>query len=133
MVETLVCSNNKKGYRLVQPYKVFRFFPHIDVVDLGGIFCNTGSLPVGIFGWLQHIRPSHLVYCSGDICELASYFPSRFARQFSYDLLYMGNLCKVLAHYYCLIDVARVLRYFIMSSTGVTFRMPAKDPSLLTT
>lgn len=42
------------------------------------------------------------------------------------------NPYKALAHCGSLIDGARALRYFIMSSTGITFRMPIRDPPLLT-
>lgn len=67
-----------------------------------------GSLPARIFEWLQGIHHSHLVYRNGSICELASYFPNQFARQFGYDQLYMGNLYGALAHSGSLIDDARV-------------------------
>lgn len=93
----------------------------MDVVDLGGVFYDTGYLPIGIFRWLQGIHLSHLVYCSGDVCELAPYFPIRFARQFGYDQLYVCNPYNGLAHCDNLIDGAKVLRYFIMFSTSVTF------------
>ena len=49
------------------------------------------SLSWGIFEWLVSIGPSHLLYRSGDTCYLEPYVPSRFARQFGYDQLYVGN------------------------------------------
>ena len=39
------------------------------------------SLSQGIFEWLVSIRPSHLVYMSGDTCYLEPYVPSQFARK----------------------------------------------------
>lgn len=75
-------------------YRFFGFFPIIDVVDLEGVFYDTVSWPTGIFEWLQGIRHSHLVYCTGDVYELIPYFPSHFARQFSAmtDLAHQGSL-----------------------------------------
>ena len=49
------------------------------------------SLSRGIFEWLVSIRSSHLLYRSEDTCYLEPYVPSRFARQFGYDQLYVGN------------------------------------------
>ena len=48
---------------------------------------------------------SHLVYRSGDTCYLEPYVPSRFARQFGYDQLYVGNPNTSLAFMGSLINV----------------------------
>lgn len=42
-------------------YRFFRSFPDLEAIDFEGVFDDTGSLPVGIFGWLQGIRLSHFV------------------------------------------------------------------------
>ena len=65
------------------------------------------SLSQGVFEWLIRIRPSHLLYRSGDTCYLEPYVPSRFARQFGYDQLYVGNPKSNLAFMGSLIDGAR--------------------------
>ena len=65
------------------------------------------SLNHGVFEWLVSIKPSHLVYQSGDICFLEPYVLSRFARQFRYDHLYVGNQNTSLAFMESLIDSAR--------------------------
>ena len=49
---------------------------------------------------------AHLVYRSKNICYLESYIPSRFARQFGYDQLYVGNLNTNLAFMGSLFDDA---------------------------
>ena len=38
----------------------------------------------------QH-SPGYLVFCQRNACTIEPYFPSRFARQFGYDQLYVGN------------------------------------------
>lgn len=73
------------------------------------------------------------MYRSDNACELLSYFLSQFARQFIYDELYIGNPCRALAHKGNIVDGARAWRHFIMASTGTSFQMPTKDPSLLMT
>lgn len=73
------------------------------------------------------------MYRSGNVCELAPYFPSQFARQFGYDQLYVHNPYKGLTHCNSLINGPRTWRYFVIFSTSVTFQMPTKDPPLLTT
>ena len=65
-------------------YSLFRCFPYIRDAGYGEEFKDVGegqtSLSRGIFEWLVSIRPSHLLYRSGDICYLEPYVPSRFAR-----------------------------------------------------
>ena len=76
-------------------YSLFRCFPYIHDAGYGEEFMDVGDgqtlLSRGVFEWLVSIRPSHLVYRSGDTCYLEPYVPSRFARQFGYDQLYEGN------------------------------------------
>ena len=70
-------------------YSLFRCFPYIHDAGYGEEFKDVGdgktSLSRGIFEWLVSIRPSHLMYRSGDTCYLEPYIPNRFVRQFGYD------------------------------------------------
>ena len=84
----------------------------------------------GVFEWLVRIRPSHLVYMSGDTCYLEPYVPSRFARQFGYDQLYVGNPNLDLAFMGSLIDGARAWRFFTARGTGARLRTPLRNPNL---
>ena len=65
-------------------YSLFRCFPYIRDAGYGEEFKEVGdgktSLSRGIFEWLVSIRPSHLVYRSGDTYYLEPYVPSRLAR-----------------------------------------------------
>ena len=82
---------------------------------------------------LVSIRPSHLLYRSGDTCYLEPYVPSKFARQFGYDQLYVGNPNSSLAFMGSLIDGARAWRFFIAGCTEARLCMPLRTPNLLTT
>ena len=73
------------------------------------------------------------MYRSGDTCYLELYVPSRFARRFGYDQLYVGNLNTNLAFMGSLIDGARASRYFIVGCTDVRLCMPLRTPNLLMT
>lgn len=44
------------------------------------------------------------MYLNDDIYELSLYFPTRFARQFGYDQLYIGNPYIALVHDGSLVD-----------------------------
>ena len=61
-------------------YSLFRCFPYIRDADYGEEFKDVGdektSLSREIFEWLVSIRPSHLVYWSGDTCYLEPYVPN---------------------------------------------------------
>ena len=70
---------------------------------------------------------------SGDTCYLEPYVPSRFARQFGYDQLYVGNPNSNLAFMGSLIDGARAWRFFIVGCTEARLCMPLRTPNLLTT
>jgi len=93
-------------------YSLFWCFPYIRDAGYDEEFKGVGdgktSLSKGIFEWLVSIRPSHLVYRSGDTCYLEWYVPSWFARQFGYDQLYVGNPNTNMAFMGSLIDGARV-------------------------
>src|SRR3954464_6148554 len=48
-------------------------------------------LPPDVFDWLMNIRPGYLVSRTRDRCLTELYLPCRFARQFGYDKLLVGN------------------------------------------
>ena len=60
-------------------YSLFRCFSYIRDAGYGEEFKDVGegqtSLSQGIFEWLVSIRPSHLLYKSGDTCYLEPYVP----------------------------------------------------------
>jgi len=60
-------------------YSLFWCFPYIRDAGYSKVFKDVGdgrtSLSRGVFEWLVSIRPSHLVYQSGDICYLEPYVP----------------------------------------------------------
>lgn len=118
---------------LYSAYRFFKFFSDMDAVDVGVVFCDTSLLPARIFGWLHGIYSSHLVYHSDNVCEWAPYFPSHLARQLNYDQLHVGSPYRALEQNDYLINGIKAWRHFILSSAGVTFRMPTRNPLLLTT
>ena len=92
-------------------YSLFRCFPYIRDAGYGEEFKDVGegqmSLSQGVFEWLVSIRPSYLLYRSGDTYYLEPYIPNRFARQFGYDQLYVVNPNRSLAFMGSLINGAR--------------------------
>jgi len=118
-------------------YSLFHCFPYIRDAGYSEEFKDVGdgkmSLSLGIFEWLVSIRPSHLVYRSGNTCYLEPYVPSQFARQFGYDQLYAGNPNTSLAFMGSLIDGARAWRFFIAGCTEAGLCMPLRTRNLLTT
>jgi len=64
---------------------------------------------------------------------LEPYVISRFARQFRYDQLYVGNPNLNLAFMGSLIDGACAWRFFIAGCTEARLRMLLRTPNLLTT
>ena len=76
-------------------YNLYRCFPYIQGTSYAEEFKDVKdsmtSLNRGVFEWLVSVRPSYLVYLSGDIYYLEPYISSSFARQFGYDQLYIGN------------------------------------------
>lgn len=66
------------------------------------------------------------------MCRLSSSFSRQFARQFSYDQLYVGNPCRVLSHRDSLVDSVSAWSHFIIVPIGTSFPLSIKDPQLLT-
>lgn len=62
LYEASIFSGVRKGIDCYSAYRFFRFFLDIDATKFEGLFCDVGSLPLGIFWWLQCNCPSHLVY-----------------------------------------------------------------------
>jgi len=91
-------------------YNFYRCFPYIQDAGYSEEFKDVrdGITPLsrGVFEWIVSIRPSYLVYRSGDICYLEPYVFRHCARQFGYDLLYVGNPKTSLAFIGRLIDSA---------------------------
>jgi len=90
-------------------------------------------LSLGCFRWLINIRPGYLVCRFGPMCLIEPYLPSRFARQFGYDQLYVGNPNRWLAYEGSLIDRARAWLWSSAGCTCATFALPPRDPNLRTT
>ena len=124
----------RKLVRRYDVYSLFRCFSRIRGAGYEEEFKDAGegqsSLTWGVFEWLVSIRPSHLLYRSGNTCYLEPYIPSRFARQFGYDQLYVGNPNLNLAFLGSLIDGARAWRFFIAGGTGARLRTPLRNPNL---
>ena len=72
------------------------------------------------------------MYRSGDTCYLEPYVPSRFARQFGYDQLYVGNPNTSLAFMGSLIGGARTWWFYIAGCTEARLCMPLRSPNLQT-
>jgi len=120
----------RKLLRRYDVYRLFRCFPYIHDAGYGEEFKDVGdgqtSLSRGVFEWLVSIRPSHLVYRSGDTCYLEPYVPSQFARQFRYDQLYVGSPNTSLAFMGSLIDGARAWQFYIAGCTEARLCMPLR-------
>ena len=78
-------------------YQLDRCFPEIAGASYGVKFADLAGpddftrLPSGVFWWLINILPGYLIFWQGNSCTIEPYMPSRFARQFGYDQLYVGN------------------------------------------
>ena len=77
-------------------YQLDRCFPEIHDASYGVSADLVGPdgftrLSSSVFWWLINVRPGYLVFQEGNSCTLEPYVPCRFARQFGYDQLYVGN------------------------------------------
>ena len=89
-------------------------------------------LSAGAFWWLLNIRPGYVLFRQGTSCTIEPYMPNRFARQFGYDQLYVGNPNARLAFEGNLFEGARAWYYSVAGGTGVTFRLPLEGPKCRT-
>jgi len=125
-----------KLLRQYDVYSLFRCFPYIRDAGYDEEFKDVGygqtSLSRGVFEWLVGIRPSSGVQ-ERDTCYLEPYVPSRFARQFGYDQLYVGNPNTSLAFMGSLIGGARTWWFYIAGCTEARLCMPLRTPNLQTT
>lgn len=118
-------------------YQIYRCSPDFSCVAYGEAFedvPNRGvpgwtSLPHGVFFWLISIRPGYLILRQGAHCSIEPYMPCRFARQFGYEQLYVGNPNMGLSHHGNLLEGARAWFYTIAGCTGAKFSLPPKVPS----
>jgi len=135
--QKIYVAEARKLVRRYDAYSLFRCFPRMRDAGYNGEFhdAESGDSPMsqGVFEWLVSIRPSHLLFRSGDTCYLEPYIPSRFARQFGYDQLYVGNPNPDLHFLGSLIDGARAWQFFTADGTGARLRTPLRDPGLWTT
>lgn len=79
VAETLIYNGGNERCGALQCLQVLQILPNVNVLILR-IFSDPDSLTIGAFQWLQCLHPSHLLYRSGDVCQLSPYFPSQFAR-----------------------------------------------------
>src|SRR4051812_5802027 len=81
-------------------------------VDLAGDD-RSNMLAPGPFTRLLNIRSEYHLFRQETECWIESYTPSRFARQFEYDQLYVGNPNPLLNVWAILLEGARAWFYFI--------------------
>jgi len=96
-----------------------------DLVGLDGFT----RLPSDIFWWLINIRPGYLVFRQGNSDTVEPYMPCRFAGQFGYDQLYIGNPNLNLCFCGNLFEGAWAWYYSIAGGTGAVFNLPHKTPN----
>ena len=89
-------------------------------------------LPSGVFLWLINIRPGYLIFRQGNSCTIEPYMPNRFARQFSYDQLYIGNPNADFSFSGNLFEGARAWYYSVAGGTKAIFSLPHKTPNCYT-
>src|SRR3954463_12512924 len=118
-------------------YLLYRCPPSFDETVDGGSFVDlaeedgTTMLAPGPFTWLLNIRHGYHLFRREMECWIEPYTPSRFARQFRYDQLYVGNPNSDLATRGTLLEGARAWFYSIAGGTRVTFSLPSSQPKLL--
>src|SRR3954463_13971512 len=88
-------------------------------------------LAPGPFSWLLNIHPGYHLFRRETECWIEPYTPSRFARQFGYDQLYVGSPNSDLVAQGTLLEGARAWFYSIAGGTGATFSLPSSRPRLL--
>ncbi|ONK56859.1 uncharacterized protein A4U43_C10F13860 [Asparagus officinalis] len=87
-------------------------------------------LDIGCFNWLVNIRPGYLTFRVRDQCFIEPYLPCRFARQFGYDQLYVGNPRQQLRAHGGLVDGLRAWLWTVTGCTGAKFSLPSADRQL---
>ena len=87
-------------------------------------------LDMGCFNWLVNIRPGYLTFRVGNQCFIEPYLPCRFARQFGYDQLYVGNPRQQLRAHGGLVDGLRAWLWTVTGCTGARFSLPGTERQL---
>ncbi|ONK72967.1 uncharacterized protein A4U43_C04F25540 [Asparagus officinalis] len=87
-------------------------------------------LDIGCFNWLVNIRPGYLTFRVGNQCFIEPYLPCRFARQFGYDQLYVGNPRQQLRTHGGLVDGLRAWLWTVTGCTGAKFSLPSAERQL---
>jgi len=120
----------KKAIQSDLNYQLVRYLPDIQDTPYGDRFLDIAgpdrytTLSTGC--WLMCIRPGYLVFRQGDTCTIEPYLPSRFARQFGYDQLYVGNLNTGLHFSGNLFKGAQAWYFHMVGGTEVRFNLPQK-------
>lgn len=115
-------------------YKVFPCLVEILGGPYGEKFVDTASsyrytqLPAAVFQWLINIRPRHLVFRTRNRCVIEPYLPCRFARQFRYDQLLVGNPNVSLGYHRNLLKGASKWYYSIAGDTRDSFVLIGEKP-----
>ena len=116
-------------------YQLDRCFPEIHDASYRDKFTNLSypdrftRLPPDILWWLINIQSAYMVFHQGNFYTVEPYMPCRFARQFTYNQLYVGNpnlnfrLCENL------FEGARALYYSIAGGIGPIFTLSHKTPN----
>ncbi|XP_020250925.1 uncharacterized protein LOC109828310 [Asparagus officinalis] len=86
---------------------------------------NRTILDIGCFRWLINIRVGYLVFRVKNRCYIEPYLPCRFARQFGYDQLYIGNPSRGLRVEGGLVDGVRAWLWTMAGCTGAHFALPS--------
>ena len=86
-------------------------------------------LSSGIFWWLINIHPGYLIFWQENICTIEPYWPSRFARRFGYDRLYLDNPNLGLHFSDNLYERARVWYFNVAGGMEAKFNLPQKVPN----
>ena len=86
---------------------------------------NRTILDIGCFRWLINIRVGYLVFRVKNRCYIEPYLPCRFARQFGYDQLYVGNPSRCLKVEGGLVDGVRAWLWTMAGCTEARFALPS--------
>ena len=87
-------------------------------------------LDIGCFNWLVNIRPGYLKFRVRNQCFIEPYIPCRFAHQFGYDQLYVGNPRQQLRTHGGLVDGLRAWLWTVTGCTGAKFSLPSAERQL---
>ncbi|ONK73126.1 uncharacterized protein A4U43_C04F27520 [Asparagus officinalis] len=87
-------------------------------------------LDIGCFNWLVNIRPGYLTIRVRNQCFIEPYLLCRFARQFGYDQLYVGNPRQQFRTHGDLVDGLRAWLWTVTGCTGAKFSLPNAERQL---